>query len=105
MAKTLKARQICAVCGAKTKPTENRVCDACRAAGYGNIPIEGRPDGRHLMRVAIARARWGKPPLEGMTMEEVNAIVRTYYMGSPYNSYGKLRAYVDSTGKLPGVRK
>ena len=44
----------------------------------------------------------GKPePLRGIGIGQITELAR--YIGHPYGSYGKLRAYTDATGKLPPV--
>ena len=40
-------------------------------------------------------------PLRGLGIGQITELAR--YIGHPYGSYGKLRAYTDATGKLPPV--
>ena len=64
---------------------------------------QGRTDVRELERVARAREVVGKRPLEGMSIGEISALAWTYRKEG-YGSYGKLRGYVDATGRMPERR-
>ena len=63
----------------------------------------GRTDVRELERVARAREAIGRRPLEGMSIGEISALAWTYRKEG-YGSYGKLRGYVDATGRMPERR-
>lgn len=41
----------------------------------------------------------GLNPMNNMSMEDIAALAKCYK--TPYNTYGKLRAYVESAKKLP----
>ena len=72
-------------------------------AGHTVPPKAAEIDPKELERVALERQAFGLPPLEGFTMDEIAALAWTYRREG-YGSYGKLRAYVHTTGKMP-VRK
>ena len=65
--------------------------------------------GRHLnvqcrnplevLEVAREREAMGIIPLYDMSMEDVAALAKCFK--TPYNTYGKLRAYVEQTKTLP----
>ena len=76
------------------------LCGNCQAAGFGRNLKSGAMDGQELL--AVARVREGKtPPLYGMGLDEISALARLFR--DPYNTYGKLRGYVEMTGRMPGV--
>ena len=77
------------------------ICESCQEQGMTVDP--GRPDVRELERVARAREAVGKRPLEGMSIGEISALAWTYRKEG-YGSYGKLRGYVDATGRMPERR-
>lgn len=91
--------QNCEYCGARLRKGEYRVCSACRG-GVTVATRNGRIDGEALLFLARRHQEAGLPPLEGMRMEEINAIARIY-SGTAFNSYGRLREYCRQTGKLP----
>ncbi len=95
----------CAFCGRRLKRLELRLCGDCVGDPLLLHGFGGSPDVNTEVLWALARRRSaaGRPPLEGMSIEEVNALARDC-TGTPYATYGKLRAYVDSTGKLPPRR-
>lgn len=99
-----EARKIrkCKCCGAPLDWTRLRICESCQAAGMGTALPKGQIDAEELLRVARERERLGFPPLEGMTMAEVSALA---WLFPTYSSYGKFRAYVWSTRKLPPERE
>lgn len=88
----------CKSCGMPMPGNRLWLCEDCQAAGMG-ITIRRRGDncGRELLEVARAREH---DPLEGMTPEEIACL--SYMFRAPYNSYGRLRAYVYAMGELPG---
>lgn len=91
----------CRCCGERLEATRLWVCEACTAAGLGaRLPTWEPVDRRELLEVARERERLGLPPLEGMSMEEISALAWLFHKAG-YGSYGKLRGYVESTGKLP----
>lgn len=95
-----RARKLrrCSCCGAPMNGTRLRICEDCQAAGMGaKLPI-GNINAEELLAVARNRERMRLPPLSEMTMEEISALA---WLFPAYSSYGKLRAYVWSTGKLP----
>lgn len=82
-------------------PVRLWICESCQEQGMTVDP--GRPDVRELERVARAREAVGKRPLEGMSIGEISALAWTYRKEG-YGSYGKLRGYVDATGRMPERR-
>ena len=82
-------------------PVRLWICESCQAQGM--TVEQGRPDVRELERVARAREAVGKRPLEGMSIGEISALAWTYRKEG-YGSYGKLRGYVDATGRMPERR-
>lgn len=96
-----KRARLCKCCGEKLEPTQLWVCAACTAAGLGaKLPVWEPVDRRELLEVARSREARGLPPLEGMSMDEISALAWLFFPVG-YGSYGKLRGYVDMTGKLP----
>lgn len=94
-------RRRCKSCGALLPLERIRLCESCQAAGMGyEVRRKSVPDVEELLRIAKRRSELWMNPLEEMTMEEINAIAR-HYAGTGYGSYGKLKAYVRATGKLP----
>lgn len=95
----------CAFCGRRLRKLELRLCSDCVRDPllmhvFGKC---GEINSAGLRILAVKRSQVGKPPLEGFSLEEVNALAREYE-GTAYGSYGKLRGYVDATGKLPPER-
>lgn len=91
----------CRCCGGKLPPDRLRVCESCQAAGLAYHMDRYEPvDREELYAVAVVREARGLPPLEGMSMEEISALA-WLFRKSGYGTYGKLRGYVESTGKLP----
>lgn len=82
-------------------PVRLWICESCQAQGM--TVEQGRTDVRELERVARAREAVGKRPLEGMSIGEISALAWTYRKEG-YGSYGKLRGYVDATGRMPERR-
>ena len=99
MAKRIK--RFCRCCGEPMPPVRLWICESCQAQGMTVDP--GRPDVRELERVARVREAVGKRPLEGMSIGEISALAWTYRKEG-YGSYGKLRGYVDATGRMPERR-
>ena len=82
-------------------PVRLWICESCQAQGM--TVEQGRTDVRELERVARAREAVGKRPLEGMSIGEISALAWTYRKEG-YGSYGKLRGYVEATGRMPERR-
>lgn len=93
-----KLRQ-CASCGKMLPPTCVQLCESCQALGMGRrINLQCR-DPLEVLELAKERENMGIAPLYDMGMEKIAALAKCYK--SPYNTYGKLRAYVESTKRLP----
>lgn len=97
MAKRKERR--CKICGAVLEEENLWLCDGCQAAGMGEQLKRPGPNAEELRNVAQRRQELGVPPLEGMTMEEINELARCWM--PPFNTYGKFRGYVSRTGRLP----
>ena len=98
MAKKKTARK-CKVCGGALEETNLWLCESCQAAGMGERIKRPEIDTMELLTVARRREGMGLPPLEGMKMEEINALARCW--SPPYSTYGRFRGYVWHTGRLP----
>lgn len=61
--------------------------------------IRAEIDATELLEVARERENMRMPILEEMGLSEIAALARMYR--SPYCTYGRFRAYVESTGRLP----
>lgn len=75
------------------------ICENCQAAGFGARRTE-RIDARELLEIIRQREQTGRPPLEGLSIEQITALARMFQ--PPYSTYGRLRGHVDATGRLPG---
>ena len=83
------------------RPYDLWVCEDCRAAGRASeLDVIGQINGEELEQVARERQAAGMSPLAGMSVEEIQALA-WLYRREGYGSYGKLRGYVDATGRLP----
>lgn len=94
----MKKRKIryCKCCGGEMGQDRLWLCDACIAVGAGRKITNVQNNGRDLLEVARERKH---APLEEMGPEEIECLSHEFL--APYNTYGKLRAYVQATGKLP----
>lgn len=88
----------CRSCGAILNGTRLLICESCQAAGMGR-EIRATTDAWELLEVAKQREKMCLPILEEMGLSEIAALARMYR--SPYCTYGRFRAYVESTGRLP----
>ncbi len=59
----------------------------------------GEAIGADVLEVVRYREQFSTKPLEGLGLEEVAALARMFK--PPYSTYGRLRGYVQETGKLP----
>lgn len=94
----------CRCCGETLPVTRLRICEACQLAGHTIPPNAAGIDTKELESVALERQAFGMPPLEGFTLDEIAALAWTYRREG-YGSYGKLRAYVRATGRMPERKK
>lgn len=92
-------RRTCKCCGSVIESYNIWLCDACQGAGMGAEITPGEASQEELLRIARARERADKNPLEGMDIGEIALLARCFMQ--PYSSYGKLRGYVYACGKLP----
>ena len=89
----------CATCGTLLLPTCLQLCESCQALGMGvHLNLQNR-DCLEILGVAKAKEAMGANPIHALGLEGVAALARCYKF--PYNTYGKLRAYVEQTGHLP----
>lgn len=88
----------CRSCGAILAGTRILLCESCQAAGMGR-EIRATTDAGELLEVAKQREKMCLPILEEMGLSEVAALARMYR--APYCTYGRFRAYVENTGRLP----
>lgn len=95
-----RKNRVCKCCGKRMPPYDLWVCEDCRLAGRAaELEVIGRIQVKELMEVA--RARQGlMNPLEGFSVDEIQAL-SWEFRKEGYGSYGKLRGYVDATGRLP----
>ena len=94
-----KRMRQCRSCGKKLPPTCLRLCESCQALGLG-LHLKGEHRNLwELLDVAKAREAMGVLPIFDMGLEDIAALAKCYK--SPYNTYGKLRSYVEQTKKLP----
>lgn len=92
--------RVCKCCGKRMPPYDLWVCEDCRLAGRAaELGEIGRIQVKELMEVASARQGLMNP-LEGFTVDEIQAL-SWEFRKEGYGSYGKLRGYVDATGRLP----
>lgn len=103
MKKRGKYKRKCKACGKKIEDTQLWLCPSCQSTGTMYYNTKKMIDARELRRVALARQAEHKPPLEDMSMAEINELAWEY--GGPYNTYGKFREYVRQTGQLPPVQE
>lgn len=94
--------RLCRCCGKNMSPTCLWVCHDCQEKGRGKQIAPPTLNGAELRQVAEARADAMINPLEGMSIDEISCLAWEY-RALGYGSYGKLRGYVEVTGKLPGV--
>lgn len=92
----------CRCCRGALRPEQLWICDECQALGRGRTFQADCIDAEELLRVARAREKAGADPLREMGMEEISALAWRFRK-TGYGSYGKLRAYVHNTGKLPPI--
>ena len=90
--------RICKNCGKKMSPTCLWLCERCQALGMG-AGVKQYRNQWEVLEVAKEHERMGILPIDNMKLEDIAALARCYQ--SPYNTYGKLRSYVESTKKLP----
>ena len=88
----------CRSCGAILNGTRLLICESCQAAGMGR-EIRAEIDAEELLEVAMQREKMELAILEEMGLGEIAALARLYR--APYSTYGRFRAYVESTGRLP----
>ena len=90
------------------------ICELARVAGvrettiYSWIKGDTRPKGDHLERLAVALHTTSDELLGAyrhpghLTLDQVAALATSTYSGTAYNSYGKLKSYIDTHGgELP----
>lgn len=90
------------------------ICEVARAVGvkhatvYSWIKGTTRPNGEHLAQLAVALHTTPEELLgaskhpEHLTMDQVASLATSTYSGTAYNSYGKLKSYIDTHGgELP----
>ncbi len=89
----------CASCGEPMPPTCLQLCESCQALGLGvHLNLQCR-NPLEVLEVAKEREGMGFNPILDMGLENIAALAKCYR--SPYNTYGKLRAYVEQTKHLP----
>ena len=75
------------------------LCKDCQALGRGAQMPGVKVECWEILAVAKELQAQGVYPLEGMKMEDVACLALCYKR--PYETYGKLKGYVQGTGKLP----
>lgn len=78
------------------------ICDSCQALGLGVRVKKQYRDQWEVFEVAKELEANGCIPIYDMKLEDIAALAKCYY--APYNTYGKLRSYVESTRRLPPVQ-
>ena len=80
----------------------------CQLMGSGKNALRNRyirpEDAAEILAAMRAREDLCMPILQGFGDLEINAVARLYG-GTEYNSYGKLRAYCDNTGRVPPMER
>lgn len=99
-----KARR-CRSCGSrKMRQIDAWVCEDCMETGAGRNAMEGRyitdADAMEVLTAMRERERLGMSILDGLSDLAISAVARLY-RGTPWYSYGRMRSYCDSTGKVP----
>ena len=93
--------RVCRSCGKGLPPTCLWLCESCQALGAGTWLRAKNRDCLEILEVAKEREALGVFPIYDMGLEEVAALAKCYR--PPYNTYGKLRAYVEQMRRLPPV--
>ena len=75
------------------------LCESCQALGLGARNHKRHLDQWEVLEIAKEREEQEIIPIYGMKLEEIAALAKCYT--APYNTYGKIRSYVESTKKLP----
>lgn len=89
----------CAFCGEKMLPTRIVLCETCQQLGFGARMRPNGLDPVEMLQVAKERQKEGYSPIMDMGLSDISALAKCYK--SPYNTYGRLRGYVEATHKLP----
>ncbi len=89
----------CHCCGEKMPHTCVWLCEACQERGMGRRMMPNGLDLFDILQVAKALETAGSSPIMGMSLDDVAALARCYK--APYNTYGKLKAYVEAVKRLP----
>lgn len=89
----------CRWCGRRMGVDRLWLCKDCQALGRGAQMPSVMVEPREVLAVAKSLEAQGIYPLEGFKMEDVACLARCYK--PPYESYGKLKGYVEGTGRLP----
>ncbi len=86
------------------RPIDAWVCERCMETGAGRKAMEGRyitdADAMEVLNAMRERERLEMPILDGLNDLAISAVARLY-CGTPWHSYGRVRSYCDSTGKVP----
>ena len=91
--------RVCKSCGKKMPSTCLWLCESCQALGLCARVEKKYGDQWDVLAVAKEKEALGIIPTFDMKMEDIVALAKCYK--PPYNTYGKLRGYVDSTKRLP----
>lgn len=99
----------CRACGStKMRPIDGWTCMECQMIGAGKNAMENRyirPEvAMEILSAMRAREELKMPILQGFGDLEINSVARLY-SGTAYSSYGRLRAYCDSTGRVPPMER
>lgn len=94
----------CRGCGGELNKLDGLVCSKCIQIGGSRKAIEGteitHEDAVGLLLACREKQKRGIKVLSGLCDLEICALAKLH-KGTPWHSYGRIRAYCDSTGKLP----
>ena len=94
-----KKVRYCRCCGAVLGADRARECEDCQAVGFGAQLSASSFDGKALLELARERERLLIYPIFDFGIEEIEALARMFR--NPYGTYGRFKAYVEATKKLP----
>lgn len=99
------SKRLCRSCGAQLQETDVLVCQGCAECGLGRGIFDYRmirhEDVEDAFAAMGARAEAGMAVDQGVDDVVINAVAKGVYKGTAFGSYGRFRAYVRDTGKLP----
>lgn len=89
----------CSCCKKKMPSTRISLCETCQKLGMGLRMRSVAVPATEILAVAKERQSLGMNPIGEMNMNDVAALAKCFR--SPYHTYGRLRGFINATGKLP----